>query len=157
MVFGCIWTVNQYEPTYCSYNIQNNQWIKNKNKNYLLTMCNNITIQLDCSKVWLIFDWSGPSFIRTADPWESIMVLHAAAMQNSILFIWIVQGTGAYVWRFFLCWIWWSWWKHNFHSFFWCAPLLLVSILSRVSSDIGGEIQKLMVVSNCIVWGICPD
>ncbi len=131
--------------------------IKNKNKNYLLTMCNNITIQLDCSKVWLIFDWSSSSFIRTADPWESIMVLQAAAMQNSVLFYlnntryWSICLEVLLVLNLV------ELMKIQFSFLFLVCPCSLFQFFLRVSSDIGGEIQKLMIVSTCIVWGIWPD
>jgi len=124
MVFGCIWTVNQHEPTYCSYHIQNNQWIISKT--------NTKTIFSQCATI-LPYSWIVQKF-----GWFLIGVVHLSSellihenqswccrlQQCRIVsfFIWIIQGTGAYVWRFFLCWIWWSWWKYNFHSFFWCAP-----------------------------------
>jgi hypothetical protein len=122
-----------FKTTNRAYHIQNKIFSQSSNIHRTIQSFKRLvdflsTIESNLSKGWLIFYWSDPSFIRTTDSWDSMIVLEFPLVLNMVELM-----------------------KTHFSFLFSVVPSSLFQFFLRVSSDIGGGVHKLMVVTTCSV------
>ncbi len=77
-----------FKTTNRAYHIQNKIFSRSSNIHRTIQSFKRLadflsTIESNLSKGWLIFYWSDPSFIRTTDSWDSMIVLECAFYLNN--------------------------------------------------------------------------